>query len=144
MLLLQSQDPVLSEKLRQLGEPIRTTGSLPKVALIMAGLIAVLIVAYYLGKLQEILRRPIVVQDAPFDLFVDLLRRLRLSGAQRRLMRRLARDLGLKNPSAILISEALFDQRLAEWHKAQSRVDRHTGAAAAEEVWQGIRQRLFP
>ena len=141
--VLLFQDPDMSEKLRQLGEPLRTGGSFTNVVLILLGLVAVVVFAHYLGKLQELFRRPIV-HDEPMDLYCDLLFRLRLSRPQRQLMRYVARDLGLKNPAAILISEKLFDQRTEQWRKDRLRVLNAGRHAQSESVWQFIRDQLFP
>lgn len=137
------QDTEFLEKLRQLGEPVRTGGSFPKVVLVLVGLLGVLVLAYFLGKLQEILRKP-MVHNEPLDLYTDLLRRLRLSRPDRRLMRQLARDLGLPHPTVLLISESLFDRYVLQWQKSRHRGGEAGSGAVTEDKWSGIRAKLFP
>ncbi len=141
-LFLASQDLELSEKLRQLGEPLRTGGSVPKVLLLCLVIVGIVVAAYYLGKLQEAFRKP-VVRDAPMELYCDLLWRLGLSRNQRRLLRHVAKDLDLRHPTAILISEALFDRTVENWRRHRGGLRGASKQAESAADWDSIRARLF-
>ncbi|MEK6675530.1 MAG: hypothetical protein AABZ47_07740 [Planctomycetota bacterium] len=143
MIFLASTPAEFSEKLRQLGEPIRRDGSFTGVLLILLGVAAVVVFANYMGKLQELLRKPIAPSD-PERLYFGLLKRLPLNRTQRNGLIGLARELRLEHPTILLISESLFDRYLEQWRRHQRISLPSVRPTMDDNQWINTRQILFP
>ncbi len=57
----------------------------------------------------------------PRQLFADVLSRLKLSPEQRDVLVKVASELNLNDPTAILVSPTLFDRHLEQWRAKQRR-----------------------
>jgi len=128
----------LPEFYRAVREQFNKGGTLGSVLIVLAGLAGVVLLVYILNRLEQ----KSTTNTGPSDaqrLFRDVLARLGLNEAQRQLLEGVAKDLRLKNPTVLLLSERLFDQNVQEW------AGRQKGRAAdREQVVSRMRSRLFP
>ena len=76
--------------------------------------------------------------DNPKQLFHGLLEKLDVSAPQRQVLDRMVKDLRLKQPSTILLSESLFERCAAQWRTGRA------GARGDQELVCQIRAVLFP
>ena len=116
-------------------------GTLGSMLIVLAGLIALVLLVYFLNRLEQKATTHTEPSDAQ-RLFRDLLARLGLTESQRRLLDAVARDLRLKNPTVLLLSERLFDRHVEEW--AASQKARAAAAPGREQLVSRMRARLFP
>ncbi len=135
-LLLQSNDlPAFYEAMRK---QFSQGGSVGKALLALAALASLLVFAHFLNRVERKVTVPAEPND-PQKLFRDLLPKLSLTLAQRQTLDTIVKDLKLRQPAVMLISETLFDNYLAQW-RAQ------TGAPDPqhEEQLRRLKPRLFP
>ena len=127
----------LSEVQRAVRDQFLRGGSFTSVLIVLLCIVAGVLLAYVLTQMFRV--RPKRKRfDSPQQLFNDLLERLNLSAPQRQLLDSMVRDLRLKQPSTILLSEILFDRSLVQWRDA-----RH-GAGADRQLVGQVRAALFP
>ena len=95
-------------------------GSVTETLFVFLAMIFAVLLLYLLTlwSRKNVQRRP---NRNPRKLFIDVLSRLGLSPQQRELLTRMAADLCLKDPTAILVSRALFDKHVEEWWAGQRR-----------------------
>ncbi len=123
----------LTEIQRAVRDQFQKGGSLTALLLVMSGLAAVLLVAYYLTLRQRKAAVDTRHPD-PQGLFNDLLNKLDLTPPQRRLLEGVARALRLGQPTVILLSPALFDRYLDQFRARQTGVSgRHQAASTPGE-----------
>ena len=117
------------------------SGTLDSILVVLAGLVALISAVYFLNRLDQRATAHSEPSDAQ-RLFRDLLTRLGLNDSQRHLLDAVAKDLRLKNPTVLLLSERAFDRYVQEWAgrqkgRAQLGTDR-------EQIISRMRGRLFP
>jgi len=113
-------------------------GTLGSMLIVLASLTALVLLAYFLNRLEQKATTHTEPSDAQ-RLFRDLLVRLGLTEAQRQLLDAVAHDLRLKNPTVLLLSESLFDHHVQEWAGRQK-----VRTTEREQVVSRMRSRLFP
>ena len=113
-------------------------GTLGSVLIVLASLAGVVLLVYFLNRLEQRSTKSVEPSDAQ-RLFRDVLARLGLNEAQRQLLESVSKDLRLKNPTVLLLSERLFDQNVQEWAGRQK-----GRAAERDKVVSRMRSRLFP
>lgn len=109
-------------------------------------LVGVVVAALVLARLQAKWRRrrdPSAQESKPQRLYTHLLCSMGFTSPQRQLLEALAKVAAVENPTALLISEVLFDRSVAAWEA------KNPGAADARRVDErrsiaAIRSRLFP
>ncbi len=131
-LLLQSDR--LPEFYRAVREQFSKGGSPTKAIIAILAIAALVLLVYMLNRLERRVAAPVETND-PQRLFRDLLPKLGLTTDQRHELDALLRSLSLPNPAAILLSEKLFDQAVAQAHRDSPR---------SAESFRRIRARLFP
>ena len=94
-------------------------GSIGVVIVVGLVLVALFVLTYVLTRRQDRQLAPPVPND-PHQLFEDLLRQLPLTDAQRDLLRQVAHDQQLDQPSILLVSPDLFNQHVKQWHKTHA------------------------
>ena len=112
-------------------------GSVLAVLLAITGLLAVVVLIGLVSHVAQVWKQK-ARRDDPQRLHQDLLQSMNLRPSQRHLLDQVAQDLHIQNPSAMLLSAELFDQRLARWRKM-----RHGRGFNAELVAR-TRDALFP
>jgi len=113
-------------------------GTLGSVLIVLACLTGVVLLVYFLNRLEQRSTKSVEPSDAQ-RLFRDVLARLGLNEGQRQLLEAVAKDLRLKNPTVLLLSERLFDQNVQEWARRQK-----GRSEDREQVVSRMRSRLFP
>jgi hypothetical protein len=139
LLLLQN------ERVEEFSRAVReefSKGATPLKTIFAALAIVALVVLVYMLRRSE---RPITAQgetNDPQRLFGDVLPKLGLNAQQRLVLETLARDLRLPHPTAILLSEVLFDRAVTQWHARDGK--RPADESRAHDALQRARTRLFP
>jgi len=123
-------------------EQFNQGGTFGSILIVLAGLVALVSLAYFLNRLEQRATAHSEPSDAQ-RLFRDLVVRLGLNDSQRHLLDAVAKDLRLKNPTVLLLSERAFDRYVQEWSVRQK--DRPPlGPAEREQIVSRMRGRLFP
>ncbi len=139
-LLLQSdQLPLFYQAVREQFNQGSTFGS---ILVVLAGLVALVTAVYFLNRWDQ----KATAHSEPSDaqrLFRDLVVRLGLNDSQRHLLDAVAKDLRLKNPTVLLLSERAFDRHVQEW-AARGKGRPALGPAEREQIVSRMRSRLFP
>jgi hypothetical protein len=106
--------------------------------ILLFALMVVCIIAlmWMIARIQQARSRPARAQ--PMNLYLRLQRRLHLPLWTRFRLWRLARQLNIEHPAALLISEQLFDEAV-ERYRISGRASTSTQTAFA-----GVRAQLFP
>ena len=112
----------LSEIQEAVRDQFQRGGSFTRVVVVLLCILAGVLLAYVLTQLLGA-RPKRKRSDNPQLLFLDLLDELKISVPQRRLLNHMVRDLRLKQPSTILLSETLFDQFVTQWGDARRIAD---------------------
>ena len=134
--LLQSDRlPLFYQAVR---EQFNKGGTLGSVLIVLASLAGLVLLVYCLNRLEHKSTKNTEPSDAQ-RLFRDVLAKLGLNEAQRQLLEGVAKELRLKNPTLLLLSERLFDQHVREWAGRQK-----GRAAERDKVVSRMRSRLFP
>ena len=138
VLLQSDQLPLFYQAVRN---QFNQGGTLDSILVVLAGLVALVSAVYFLNRLDL----KATAHSEPSDaqrLFRDLLTRLGLNDAQRHLLDAVAKDLRLKNPTVLLLSERAFDRYVQEWAGRQK--GRAPLGTEREQVISRMRGRLFP
>lgn len=144
MVNVLSQLDALSDVHRAMRDEFQKGGSILETLLALAGLAALVLLAYFLTKLQSRRAARSVKYDKPQRLFHDLLDKLSLTTEERQLLDSVSRASRLTHPSAMLLSETLFERRVSKWRE---RTDDPSGVVASgsrAETIGRVRARLFP
>ena len=112
-------------------------GSVLAVLLTISGLLAVVVLIGLVSHVVQVWKQK-ARRDDPRQLYGELLKSVNLLPSQRHMLDRVAQDLHIQNPSTMLLSAELFDQRLARWRRM-----RHGRGFNAELVAR-TRDTLFP
>lgn len=123
----------LSEFQRALRDQLRQGGSIGEFFLVVVGLVASGCLIHLLAKRRRRAGTGHEAKPDPQRLFGEVLEKLSLSPAQRDLLKAIARSSRFKHPTALLLSEALFDR-----HAAMVPGD------TAPSDFAHLRRRLFP
>ena len=133
----------LTETLQGVRNRFQEGGSFTMLLLVLLGIGAVVLVAYWLTLQQHRAERRARLGD-PRGLFRTLQDKLGLTSIQRQLIDTIATDLRIENPAVILICPALFDHHLSVWsanrRKSIASVDKPSLPGVVAE----LRTRLFP
>ncbi|MHC4696332.1 MAG: hypothetical protein ACYTFA_06290 [Planctomycetota bacterium] len=119
-------------------------GSTGMVLLMIAGILSLALVTYWLTRRLQENEGARVRPDDPKKLYRDLLDKLDLPSAQRRALDTVARDLRLQNPAKIFLSPFLFDRCMDQWGDAGGRAGLDTREGPSERLVAQIRTALFP
>ncbi len=133
----------LPELRRAIRDEFQTGGSILGVLLALLGLAAVVLLAYLLAELQRKRAVGPAKNDDPERLYRDLLGKLGLATDERQVLDTLAREMRLKHPAVILLSEALFDRHVAGWRARWDRPPVKGGPAPDGDTIARVRTRLF-
>jgi hypothetical protein len=115
--------------------------------LVLLSLAAIVILAGWLSRVQNRLQQG--TENAPRNsdpqrLYAHLLSNLGLSVPQRQLLESVARDLRLPHPTALLVSETLYDQCVEQWTRRTGDATAETDRATTLQIFTQTRNRLFP
>lgn len=126
----------LDQIVKSIRQEFQTGGSVTAMLLVLLGIVALVMITYWLTRRQEQHAQPSVLDDA-HALFESLLGHLPLSDPQRHFLRSVARELKLEQPSVLLVSRQLYHRHVREWQEKNGQSghpDRHSGppAVAAE------------
>lgn len=132
--LLQTTPP---QRLEALHERFSRGGSWDELIPPLAGFAALFVVVAVFYSLQR--RRQQVDIDHPQKLYRRLVQRLDLSAAQRDLLHRMAADLGLENPSVLLLGRRIFEAQARRWRESGPPGRRHDDRRIEK-----LASRLFP
>jgi hypothetical protein len=116
--------------------------SLSSLAVFLGVTLGVALLMFLLSRLQGGPRNRSKPDDAS-RLFQSVLSRLRLTFAQRRLLKAMARELRLGNPSVILLSRARFQRAAEEYRVALMRAGNSAGAVSPQSLGR-LSRALFP
>ncbi len=119
MAMLFSPLAQLTDIQQAVSDQFQKGGSFATVLLVLSGLAAMLVVAYYLAKRQRKTADNARHTDHG-QLFSELVDKLDLSPPQRDLLEVAAKSLRLSKPAVILISSAMFDSHLEDWQSQQT------------------------
>lgn len=117
--------------------------SIESVLLGVGVLVGVVVVTLVAARIQSQWRRrndPGAQEARPHRLYTHLLCSMGFSASQRQLLEAIAKAASLQNPTALLVSDVLFDRGVAAWvsqNRAGSFDDQQRAVSA-------IRSRLFP
>jgi hypothetical protein len=141
--ILMQADP-LPEFHRALREQFQTGESIWGALLALLAMVAVVALAYTLTEYQRRKAEHAMEYDDPRRLFRDVLGKLNFEPGERQVLTEMTRELRLGNPTAILLSETLFDRQVSKWRESrvQSAAPRKSPLDDAEI--KAIRDRLFP
>lgn len=134
--LLQSDQ--MPQFYRAVREQFNQGGTIGSMLIVLASFAALVLLVYVLNRLEQRATTNTEPSDAQ-RLFRDVVGRLGLNEAQRQLLESVAKDLRLRNPAILLLSERLFDQHVQEWVGRQK-----SGATGCEQAVSRMRSRLFP
>lgn len=124
---------------RSVRDHFQTGGAIGTFVLAIAMLVGVV---WLTGRLSESLRRArqrSIQPDDPKRLFHDVLAKLELTRGQRRFLRVLAKHHALAHPTALLLSETLYDRCVEK-----SSTSSGCGAAGDTPIAAQVRDVLFP
>ena len=127
----------LTEIQQAVRDQFQRGGSLSTVLVVVLCVSAAVLLVWVLTRLFRA-REGGNLPDNPKQLFHDLLEKLDVSAPQRQVLDRMAKDLRLKQPSTILLSESLFERCAAQWRTGRA------GARGDQELVCQIRAVLFP
>jgi hypothetical protein len=132
---------------RAVRSQFRQGESVSSLLLGVGGLVAVVLLVLLIARLQSRWnsRNEISVEEShPHRLYVHLLCALGFTAAQRQLLEVLAKVSTLLHPAALLMSDTLFDQSVADWEKqtGESRAD--SRRIEDRKALAAARTRLFP
>ena len=125
------------ERVHGIRDRFATGGSTTDVMQVLVLLAVGLLVLYLAAVLWQHHRRRQI--NNPRRLFGEVLRQLPLSVAQRDLLRRIARELGLDHPAALVLSPQVFRSHANRWMSAS-----HSANQVTRERLDGLAQALFP
>ncbi len=109
------------EKLEAIQRHLNREGSEIGLFAVLAGFVAFGLLLLCVHRLYR--RGPSADVDRPGRLFRKLSQAVRLSVAQRSLLLRMGRELNLANPTVLLLSRRVFDNRAADWLAAAEDAD---------------------
>jgi len=138
-----SQIGELTPVQRAVREQFATGGSVTTVLAVVTCIAAALLFAYILTRCLRAGRREESPVDKPRKLFADLLRRPEVADHQREILSRVAADLDLQHPAAILLSAAFFDHSVARWRENEAKTGRSNEAETTEALMAEVRRALF-
>lgn len=121
MTVLDQTPPPLNPAQRAVWSFFQSGGSALAVLAVFAILSLILALCWWLSRRFE-WKAPKPETPYPRQVFLIVLRSLDMPPAQSRLLESIAKDLRLANPSAMLLSPALFDRQVALWRNL-NRVD---------------------
>lgn len=137
-LLLQSGQTIDPRKAifdqfnKQPGDPATWSGVILVIAAILILLLVLHFILYYERRTDETQS----TRD-PLKLFKEVLCELELSTAERDLLKRLARDLELASPTALLLSPTGFSNHVQKWLSMSKTKAKH------EQQFQQLSRKLF-
>ena len=105
-----------ADRLQSIQQYLNREGSGWGALLAALGLVALILVIVLAYTLQQRARRGDV--HRPRKLFRRMLRRLELAIPQRDLLQRMAADLGLENPTTLLLARSIFEKHAGDWLNA--------------------------
>jgi hypothetical protein len=108
----------LSERLIGIRDRFAEGGRWTEVAAVFLLLLSCTLVLSLISRRQHRSERP--EPERPTRLFRQLLRQLGLTPREQRLLRRMAADLRLAQPTMILLSPKLFSEQAAAWSKSHT------------------------
>jgi hypothetical protein len=132
--LLQTTPP---QRLEALQERFSRGGSWEELILPLAGFATLSVVLVVFYSLQR--RRQRVDIDHPQKLYRRLVQRLGLSAQQRDLLYRMASDLGLENPSVLLLGRRIFEAQARRWRETCP-----AGRRGDDRRFEVLASKLFP
>jgi len=118
-------------------------GTFISLVLVIFGLLLVVLITAWLSNRQRIRIDHGVESRDPHRLYENLIARLELLPPQRALLLRMAKDLNLTQPAIVLLSESIYDRRIAEWLEKHGPGDRQ-GLKSDTDIFVKARSRLFP
>ncbi|UCE59556.1 MAG: hypothetical protein JSU63_19200 [Phycisphaerales bacterium] len=134
-------------KLSPIQEAVRNQfqeGGSPVTALfIVVGMVAVIILAYWLTKAFRLGEAPTVQRRDPMQLYQELSRKLSLSETQLLILDSVVEDLRLEEPARLLMSAAMFDRCIDQWREHRSRSADKTGGIPSRQAISKLRIALF-
>ena len=133
----------LTEIQRAVSEHFREGGSVVSVLLVLTCTAAIVVLAYGVTRRQQ-QRATRAGRGDPRKLYQQLLQKLDLTNAGRRLLRAVAKDLQLKHATALLLSPTLFDRNVEQWQAQRRRIGRPLAEAGPPELVAEVRGVLFP
>lgn len=133
----------LSPVQRGVRDHFQNGGSLVAVVLVMVVIALFVVAAYFISRSTE-RSASAVWRDDPDALFNDLLHRLGLGVAQRKVLAQIARDRPLPNPTVMLLSQAVFDENVRRWQEGGGAPTNTDGRERALEPINAAREALFP
>lgn len=113
------------------------------VGILVAIVVAVLVIARLQSRWND--RQETAQEDShPQRLYTHLICALGFQAAQRQLLEALAKASTLSHPSALLMSEALFDRSVSEWKIQAGEADIDSEQVGDPQALAAVRSRLFP
>jgi len=129
---------------RSVRERFQEGGSGEETLLVLLILAAAVSFAFFLNRVLQRKRTRRRRALSPQQLFENLLGKLNLTEAQRKLLSATARDLGLKDPAMILLSPTLFDRHAQQWQNRRGPSGGRTQERHHQEIIAQARRSLFP
>lgn len=139
--LLQVHD--LTPVQRAVRDQFQEGGSTGVALLIVVGIVGLVLVAYWLTRRLNLDSGERARPDDPGKLYRELLDKLDLPPAQRRILDTVAKDLRLRNPAKILLSPKLFDRCVDQWEETRGQADTRAAEGPPERLIHQIRTALF-
>lgn len=120
--------------------------SLSTIFLGVGVLVGVVVLVIVLGRLQSGWRGPNQPKEEPHPhrLYTHLLCSLGFTSTQRRVLESLGKACGLEHPTALLISDVLFDRGVASWERAAPTNVADAHRLEERRLISAARARLFP
>lgn len=140
---VQSQLAQLTEIQRAVRDWLQEGGSPIAVLAVLACIAAVLFATYYLTRRQRRRDQGAVFAD-PRQLLHTLLSKLPLTPSQRYSLTRVANELDLKQPAALILSPVLFDRYFDQWRTGHGSTSGRGADESVAKLAADARQVLFP
>jgi hypothetical protein len=144
---VMAQSPQFEAWQRAVRNQFQYGGSWTSAFLVLLSLAALVLLVGWLSRIQERLQRKTEIAPQysdPQRLYMHLLSNLGLSVPQRQLLESVARDLRLPHPTALLVSETLYDQCVEQWTRRAGSAAAEADRAITRQIFTRTRSRLFP
>lgn len=106
----------LTQIQQAVGEYFQTGGGYLSVALVLLGIVAAMAIAIWLSRRQEEAQSETTPSN-PRKLFHDLLSELNLTIQQQAMLKAMAADMNMAQPTVMLLSPKIYAHTVKAWHK---------------------------